>query len=210
MNGDITYETARLNVETVLVKGRFSKADVFVARPDGARILVKDFAQKGFWERNLIGRVVIGREVRAYRALAGVDGLPRRFKRLSSFALAVEFLEGTDFGAAGQERIGSELIAQFERIIREIHARGWVHLDLHRRNNILLVQGKVYIVDLASALHPGMIPFIGPLLTRLIGIADRLSLIKMKTIFAPLTLTSRERTWLAIRNRIMFSKWKTP
>jgi hypothetical protein len=208
METTFTYEEALAQKETVLIHGRSFKADVFVARCGGRRYVIKDFTQKRFWERTLVGRIVTHREARAYASLAGIKGIPARFKRLSPFAFAVEFLEGTSFGSVDQEQVGPGVIAQFERIVEGIHERGWVHLDLHRRTNILLVDDKVFVVDLASALHPGMIPIIGRLFTRLIGLADRLSLIKMKTIFAPATLTPGERRLLAVRNRIMPSKWR--
>jgi hypothetical protein len=41
----------------------------------------------------------------------------------------------------------------------------------------------------------------------LIGIADLLSLIKMKTIYGPELMSPRERTWLKIRNFFMPTKW---
>jgi hypothetical protein len=205
---NFTYDEAHSQIDRVLIKGLRFKADVFIAQPGGRRFVIKDFSQKGFWERNLIGRIVIGREARAYAALAGIEGIPSGFKRLSPFSFAVEYLEGTDFGGVDQARIDSGVMRQFERIIRDFHDRGWVHLDLHRRTNILFIRGRVYVIDLASALHPGMIPLIGRCLTRLIGLADRLSLIKMKTIFAPETLTVEERRILSLRNRIMPSKWR--
>jgi hypothetical protein len=169
--------------------------------------VVKDYSQKGFWERNLVGRIVIGREAGAYAALSGVDGLPSRSKRLSPFSFAVEFLEGRDLGAVERGEIGPGVIRQFERIVHDLHDRGWVHLDLHRRSNILLIEGKVYVVDLASAIHSGSIPLIGRALTALIGIADLLSLIKMKTIYGPELMSPRERTWLRVRNFFMPTKW---
>jgi len=210
METNLTYEDARSNIEKILINGQVYKADVFITRSGNHRFVIKDYGQKGFWERNLVGRFVIGRETKAYAALAGLDGLPMMFKRISPFALAVEYLEGKDFGAVGEDVIGPDIIGQFERIVRDLHARGWVHLDLHRRTNILLVHGKVFVLDLASALHTGMIPYAGRCLTRLIGLADLLSLIKMKTIFAPQLLTDRERTWLKVRNKIMPTKWESP
>jgi tRNA A-37 threonylcarbamoyl transferase component Bud32 len=207
MHADLTYDKAVSDREKVLIKGRFFKADVFITRSEGRRFVVKDYSQKGFWERNLVGRIVISREARAYAALNGVDGLPQRFKRLSPFSFAVEFLEGRDLGAVERGEIGPDVIRQFEKIVRDLHGRGWVHLDLHRRTNILLVNGKVYVVDLASALHSGSIPLLGRALTALIGIADLLSLIKMKTIYGPELMSPRERTWLKIRNFFMPTKW---
>ena len=204
---NLTYDEAIANRSQVLIRGRFMKADVFITQSGGRRFVVKDFSRKGPWERNLIGRIVIGREARAYTALAGIDGLPERFKRLSLFSFAVEYLEGKHLGAVERGEISPDVIRQFERIVHDLHARGWVHLDLHRRTNILLIGGKVYVVDLASALHAGSVPLFGQCLTGLIGIADRLSLIKMKAIFVPGSLTNRERRWLRIRNSIMPTKW---
>ncbi len=207
MKADLTYTTARLNIERTIVRGRLLKADVFISRADGQRFVVKDFGDKGFWERNFVGRMIIGRELRAYAALAGVDGLPSRYKRLSPFSLAIEYLEGRDLGGVERGEIGPGVLSQFERIIEDLHERGWVHLDLQRRSNILLVNGKVFVVDLASAFHPGRVPLVGRCLTRLLGFADRISLIKLKSIYAPELMTAKERRWLKLRNLVMPTKW---
>jgi len=207
MNLDLTYAEATADIEKVLAQGGFAKARVFIARHHGRRFVIKDFGSKGFWERNLIGRMVIGREFRAYRALAGVDGLLAAAKRLTPFSLAVEYLDGIDLGGLTRGEIGRDVIEQFERIVDDLHSRGWVHLDLQRRSNILLVNGKVFVVDLASAFHPGGIPLIGRGLTRFLGFFDRLSLIKLKNIYVPDSLTRAERKWLKARNRVMPKKW---
>ena len=207
MKMDLSYEEAAANLEKVLVKGRLLKADVFITRFRGQRFVVKDFGEKGFLERNLVGRMVIGREIRAYRVLAGIEGLPSQFKRLSPFSIAIEYLEGKDLGGIVRGEIGPGVVHQFESIVEELHERGWVHLDLQRRSNILLVNGKVFVVDLASAFHPGSLPFVGRCLTRLLGFADRLSLIKMKSIYAPELITAREKKWLRLRNLMMPRKW---
>jgi len=204
---DLTYDQAISHREKVLIKGRFSKADVFIANSAGRRFIVKDFSKKGFWERNLIGRIVIDREARAYAALADIDGLPSHFKLLSPYAIAIEYLEGKDLGGLGRGEIGPGVVLQIERIVDELHEHGWVHLDLHRRTNIMLIDGKVFVVDLASSLHAGNIPLIGRYLTRLIGIADRLSLIKMKAIFSPELMTARERKLIKFRNLFLPTKW---
>ncbi|MBS1125773.1 MAG: hypothetical protein H6Q98_711 [Nitrospirae bacterium] len=103
MERDMTYADAVTGIEKYLTRGKFAKADVFIARYRGLRFIVKDFGKRGFWERNLIGRIVIGRESRAYRALAGIEGLPARFKRLTPFSLAIEYISkaGTWAGSSG-------------------------------------------------------------------------------------------------------------
>jgi hypothetical protein len=207
MIADLSYDEASSNIERTLVKGKSLKADVFITSVGGQRFVVKDFGKKGFVERNLVGRMVVGREIRAYRALAGIQGLPAEFKRLSPFSLAIEYLEGRDLGGIDRGEIGPGIIAQFEAVVEELHERGWVHLDLQRRSNILLVKGRIFVIDLASAFHPGGVPVIGRCLTGLIGFADRMSLIKMKSIYAPELMTARERKWLKVRNFTMPRKW---
>lgn len=207
MIADLTYEHASSNIERVLTRGKPLKADVFITRSGRRRFIVKDFGKKGFIERNLVGRIVIGRELRAYRSLAGIEGLASEYKQLTPFAIAIEYLEGRDLGEIDRGEIGPGVIRQFETVLEELHERGWVHLDLQRRSNILLVNGRVFVIDLASALHPGSIPVAGRCLTRLLGFADRMSLIKMKSIFAPELITPPERKWLRLRNLVMPRKW---
>ncbi len=207
MDIELSYDEAAANLEKILVKGKLLKAEVFITRLRGRRFVVKDFGKRGFLERNLIGRMVISREIRAYRALAGIKGILSQFKRLSPFSMAVEYLEGKDLGSIAPGEIGPGVIHQFEDVIEGIHEHGWVHLDLQRRSNILLVEGKIFVVDLASAIHAGGLPLVGRLLTRLLGLADRLSIIKMKSVYAPELITARERTWIRMRNLVMPNKW---
>jgi hypothetical protein len=207
MHRDMTYAEALKGIERHLTKGKFAKADVFIANYRGHRFIIKDFGAKGFWERAFIGRTVVSRECRAYAALEGLDGLPSRFKQLTPTCLAIEYLEGQDLGGVGRGEIGPGVVLQLERIINDLHERGWVHLDLQRRTNILLVDGKVFVIDLASAFHPGGIPLIGGLLLRALGFADRLSLIKMKAIFAPELLSPGDRRLIKMRNLFMPTTW---
>jgi RIO-like serine/threonine protein kinase len=207
MIADLTYSEALSQIEKTLTKGKFLKADVHVVRRGGQKFVVKDFGAKGFWERNLVGRLVVARELRAYRALVDIEGLPSHYKRLSPFAIAIEYLEGRDLGAVRPSEIGPGIILQFERIVEDLHERGWVHLDLQKRSNILIVDNTLYVVDLASAFHPGGVPLVGGCLTRLLSIFDRLSLIKIKNIYAPELLSEKERKWLRLRNLVMPRKW---
>jgi len=207
MHPDLTYDEAVANREKVLITGKFYKADVFIASSRGQRFVVKDFGNKGYFERNIVGRMVIARECRAYAALAGIDGLPSRFKQLTPFALAIEYLEGRDLGSHLPGEIGPGVIKQFELIIADLHERGWVHLDLQRRSNILLVDGKVFVVDLASAFHPGSVWLMGRWLTWALSLADRLSLVKLKSLYAPELMSAEERMWRKLRNLVMPRKW---
>ena len=212
MQQDLTYGDAVAGIEETIARDNFAKADVSISQVRGQRFIIKDFSRKSLWERTLIGRIVIGREHRAYRALAGIEGLPSRFKRLNPFALAIEYLEGRDLGGFKRHEIGPGVMLQLERILNDLHERGWVHLDLQRRSNILLVNERVFVVDLASAFHPGSVPLIGRLLVKLLGFADRLSLLKMKHLFAPELLSSGDRRMIRLRNLFFprHRRWQVP
>src|SRR5262249_59706542 len=60
-----------------LHRGAWSKADIYLARANGETVVVKDFAAKSAPIRWL-GRLQVGRECRAYEALAGTSGVARR------------------------------------------------------------------------------------------------------------------------------------
>ncbi len=207
MNRDLSYDEAVANTEQVLVQGRSWKADVFITRCRGQRFLVKDFGKKKWFERAVIGRLIVGRELRAYRALTGVPGLPSQAVRLAPFAIAIEYLEGKDLGRIDHRELGPGVVRQLEDVVEELHERGWVHLDLQRRTNIMLVDNRVFVIDLASAAHPGGVPLFGRCLTALLGLADRLALIKMKSIYAPELLTAKEKKVIKVRNMLMPTKW---
>ena len=204
---DLTYSEAFAHIEKTITRAKFLKADVHVVSVRGQKAIVKDFGARGFWERNIVGRLVIARELRAYRALSDIEGLPSKYKRLSPFAMAIEYLPGRDLGMVRPTEIGPGIILQFERIVEELHERGWVHLDLQKRSNLLVVDGALYVVDLASAFHPGGVPLIGGILRRFLSFFDRLSLIKIKSIYAPELISEGERRWMKLRNLVMPRKW---
>jgi hypothetical protein len=138
--------------------GEPDKADLLlVPTPDGT-VVVKDFAAKAWWVR-WIGRLQIAREVRAYRALVSIPGIPRLVGQIDGLAVAIERIEGDPLGRAGDRaRDGSEKLEQLRAILDRIHARGVAHWDLRARDNLLLNRaGRVFVLDFASAvrLRPG-------------------------------------------------------
>jgi len=76
----------------------------------------------------------------------------------------VEYLEGKDLGGVARSEIGPGVPFQFERIIDELQRPRLGPPRPPARSNILLVNGKVFVVDLASAFHPGGVPLVGRLL----------------------------------------------
>jgi len=164
-------------------KGPSHKADLLLVETGGERWVVKDFARKPRWAR-LVGRLMIARESRAYRALGALPGLPRFVGRIDAHALAIDYVAAVPLAFAPERtRDGERKLRELRSIVDRLHAAGVVHCDLRGRDNVLLDrEGRLCVVDLASAirLRPG-----GVLHRALFGLLrqiDHAALLKWKRI----------------------------
>jgi len=145
-----------------LHEGRWANAVLSTVELGGGRWVVKDFRPRSWLVRNLIGRLLIRRESRGLRKLAGVRGAPARAFRVDAFALAYRFVPGS-----GLRRYPGPLSPEFfptlERTVKEMHARARiVHLDMRNADNILVTEaGDPMLLDLQS--HVGLDWMPGPL-----------------------------------------------
>ena len=188
-------------------KGPAHKADLLLVQAGGARWVVKDFARKPRWAR-LVGRLVIARETRAYRALGAVEGLPRFAGRIDAHALAIEHVAAVPLAFAPERtRDGAQKLHQLRAIVDRLHAAGVVHCDLRGRDNVLVDrEGRLWVVDLASAirLRPGGAAH--RLLFDLLRQIDHAALLKWKSIVEAGPLTEDEQR-LARRFRALRPFW---
>lgn len=144
-----------------IVGRNWTKADVLVHESGGTLLAVKDYGPRPFLVRHTLGRWLVRREVAAYEAAAGVDGLPRFHGRAGAFALVTEWLDArplADFAPAAPAVGWADRLAA---ILETLHARGVALGDLHQRDVLVDGAGGVYVVDLATALVLG--PGAGPL-----------------------------------------------
>lgn len=162
--------------------------------PGGGRAVVKDFLPCPSLWRWTYGRIVLGREARAYERLDGVPGVPRWLGRVDDWAFAVEWVPGKDLGKCPKGSLGPEVFERLAATVDAIHARGVVHLDLRQRRNVLVDDAGVpRVIDFSSAalVDPG-----GALARRLAAV-DRSGVLKYKRRFLPDSLTPEERERLA-------------
>jgi hypothetical protein len=142
----------------VLHRGRARNPDVLlVEMPDGP-VVVKDFAPRGPLVRALLGPWIHRREIRAYRALAGLPAVPRFLGRIDPLAFAIEYRPGRRMSRRLAGALPEGFIARLSDAVRAMHARGVVHLDLRHRSNVLVDErGDPVLIDFASAflLSPG-------------------------------------------------------
>jgi len=145
-------------VHQVLEPGTGRDPVVSLARLGEQEVVIKDFGSRGFWVRNLIGRWMIAREAKAYRALAGHPAVPRFYGCVDALALALEYRPGRRMSRRTYGSLPPEFLGELERAIRAMHARGVAHLDLRHRTNVMAdAEGHPVLIDFGSAvcLRPG-------------------------------------------------------
>jgi predicted Ser/Thr protein kinase len=176
-----------------------TKADVGWVAIGGARYAVKDYRARPAWIRATVGRWSMAREARAYRALAGVDGVPAFAGRPHPLVLLTALVEGTSLGEWPRERALPEgFFDGLKRLLAELHGRGVVHGDLHHRDVLVGKDGRPWLVDFSTAMAGG--PRGNPLRRaafRLLARLDRQAVLKLQERFRPGTLTAAERLELA-------------
>jgi hypothetical protein len=163
----------------------WTKADLLVYRLAGREVALKDYGGKPWWIRNTLGRFLIRRESAAYRAAAGLAGLPRFLGRVGPYALALEWIAASPLSAFRGRRIEAARFDALQQIVEGLHERGIVLGDLHHRDVLIADGGGVFVVDLATAWSLGASPWRWrrSLFERL-RVADRLALQRMRARYA--------------------------
>jgi RIO-like serine/threonine protein kinase len=133
----------------VLSCGRWANAVLRLYRHGGECWVVKDFRPRAFAVRNTIGRLLIRRELRALRRLAGLAGVPARAFRLDAHALAYVFVPGVPLYRADLGQRAAGFFSRLERLVGEMHAVGGiVHLEVRNGRNVLVSeQGEPVLLD---------------------------------------------------------------
>jgi hypothetical protein len=143
----------------VISPGRWANAVLRVIQRDGEQWVVKDFRPRGFLVRNTVGRLLMRREIRALRRLAGLEGVPADAFRIDAHALAYRYIAGVPLTGAPEERKNPVFFAAFERLLAQVHARGIVHLDVRNGRNVLITgDGRAALIDFQSHLGTSHLP----------------------------------------------------
>lgn len=155
------FTRARLRAapSQLLREGRFANARVQKVTIDGVDWVVKDFGPRAWWVRNLVGRFLLHRELRALQQLDGLDGVPSRPFRVDAFAIAARFVPGVTLSGAPPEQMTEAYFVALESLLGAVHARGLVHLDSRGSRNLLVTpQGAPALIDFQAALRTGWLP----------------------------------------------------
>lgn len=143
----------------LLRDGRFANARVERVRLNGADWIFKDFSSRAFLVRHSIGRLLLGREVRALRRLEGIPGIPAQAFRVDAFAMAARFVPGRTLARVEAAQVSTAYLGALEALLQQVHARGLVHLDTRGGGNLLMMpSGAPGIIDFQAALSTRWMP----------------------------------------------------
>ncbi|HOM13597.1 MAG TPA: hypothetical protein PLB41_09790 [Rubrivivax sp.] len=143
----------------LLRDGRFANARVERVRIGGADWTVKDFAPRAFVVRHTVGRFLLGRELRALRRLDGIAGVPAQAFRVDAAAMAARFVPGRALADTPDGPFSTDFLLALETLLRQVHARGIVHLDTRGGGNLLVgPDGAPGIIDFQAALSTRWLP----------------------------------------------------
>lgn len=144
-----------------LVAGGGVKPALRVVSRGGARYAVKDVRELSGLRR-VFWRWLLRREARAYAGLAGCPGIAPSYGMLDEDALVLGYLDGEVVRRESMPRQRADFFDRLEDIVADMHRRGWVHLDLgHRRNVLVRSDGSPGVVDLGASLPFANLPLLG-------------------------------------------------
>jgi len=134
------------------LKRDFFAENHLVEAKDGKRYVLKLSRPLGF---------LAGRERRLYRRLQGLDGIPALGPVQGETWLLHEWVDGrtlaslfdeyareVESGLFADPRVPSDFFVRLEALVREVHARGVIVLDLSKRDNVIVRKdGRPALVD---------------------------------------------------------------
>lgn len=140
-----------------------TKATVFlIERPAGV-VVRKQLGTDGPWHLRRIGRWLLRREARMLRIL-GTTGLVPRLVGSGDDWLETEHVSGETVSSRRELGVTHEEARRLREALAQFHESGFAHGDLGRRDLILTLDGRVVILDVATAVGPGWPPVLGRLL----------------------------------------------
>lgn len=202
MTGEI--ELKGYEIEGVQRPGAIHKGRVLLGRKGDQECVIKDLSPMLPFYRILFGRRNLRREARVLEELHDFPGSPLLVERISRDAIAIARVPTIYkyLRTKIPRRYLPRVLDAFEATVKALHERGYVHLDLRQRKNVLIPDhDQVVLVDFESCRR-----FTGPLGRNLIfpflARIDRAAVLKWRAKMAPETLDSgqmrcvrRYRVW---------------
>lgn len=145
----------------VIHRGRFANAILLRYRSNDFDMVIKDYSQRPLPVRQLAGPFFISREMKALALLRDIEGIGRQGYRLGHETMAYPYIRGVPLSSLkkDKEKLPAAFFRQMEKMIRAMHRRDLVHLDLRNLGNILCGDdGRPYFLDFQSSLRLSAVP----------------------------------------------------
>lgn len=128
---------------------RVLEPHVYITPYQGRPVVVKDYRRYRGTPLALPARLLVWREARMLKALAGWQHAPALLGS-AGLLLGLELVAGEPVGNGTQA--DAPLLRQLGGLVAQLHASGILHNDLHA-SNLLLSAGTVVLLDYASAVR---------------------------------------------------------
>ncbi len=191
----------------LLRKGGRGKADIKKVPQGHGHVILKDFGDKS-WPTRLLGRVQVRREIRALERLRHLPGVPEYHGRVGPYGVLMERMEGERITRWCEKNPGSRAVMfdRLSRLVDLMHRLGVAHMDLRKRDNILVTRdGHPCIIDFNASFCFRPRALGGRIVFPLFRWIDISAILKWKSRLAPELLTARERRinrWMSQLRRL--------
>jgi len=167
--------------------------------PDGQAICLKHYHTEPWlgWPLDWAGRLMADREVRHYRLLQDLPGVPRLLGRVGKSAFAHAWIEGRDL-LDQKDLLPDDFFDRLGALVASVHAHGMAYVDMNKPDNVLAgADGRPVLIDFQISWVPRPSPWpLGALKRGLLAMfqeADRYHVGKLKRLYRPDLMTPDER-----------------
>lgn len=134
------------------------QGNVYLYEDKSQRLILKASIGRGLGK--VVRLAMLRNEYRAYSRLGEMQGIPRCHGLLDGRYLMLEYVDGAPIRSA-EITDRSTFFEALLNLIKELHKAGIAHTDLKRKDNILVVEGKLpCVIDFGVAIvrKPGFAP----------------------------------------------------
>jgi len=174
--------------------------------PDGG-VIVKEWAPRRSRLLALWARVLMRREIRHYRHLAGCPGIPPLLGSEGDTVLLLRYVEARPIHRSLPRDLLRAGLNDLERVLSAMHARRFVHLDLHQKLNALIdAEGRAWLIDFGQGLDCSR-GLLRRMLFPALAQVDRNAVLKFRARYAPDTLEPARREAVISRFGVRRDRW---
>jgi len=202
MKKPFTRNDLRSGAVSVLIKGRWGNADLYIYEQNHNAWVVKDFSYCPPAVYKTWGRFLVMREYHALNRLQGIRGIPRSPFLMDRYTLCYKYMPGQTLGETEPQMLDEGFFYKLEHLVKRIHARHTVHLDIRNRRNILVIDNKKpALLDFQSSLNLKRVP---PLFHKLLKDIDISGVYKMWQLKKPESMDIDRQRRLEDLNKMRF------